>query len=191
MEKIMRKSTITKMEKLVNISTGTVSGKYSFVKSWLTEDHGLVVSMKWSNTSHMTELHISPVLKIGKTRQYVSNAVDIVIARRSFNSPLDAEQWAVSIFNELYFVETGIDGYNAYGVDHNKKRSTPVIFKRVPSGILKIKTKDIDGKVQAFAIDTRHRERIYGKEHAREYNPYNRADLINLSSISDYSYDLL
>ncbi len=186
----MRKSVIMKMEKLVNIATGTVSGKYSFIKSWLTEDHGLAVSVKWSNTSHMAELHMSPVLKIG-TRQYVSSAIDVVINRRSFNSPLDAEQWAVSVFNEIYFVETGIEGYSTYGVDHNKKRSTPVIFKRVPSGILKIKTKDIDGKVQAFAIDTRRRERLYGKDHAREYNPYNRADLINLSSISDYSYELL
>lgn len=186
----MKKSTIIKMEKLVGLSGATVTTKCSFVKSWLTEDRGAVVSVKWKKEGHLATLHITPVITI-KRGQYATRDMDVVIGSRHFRNPLDAEQWAIDIFNRIYFVDTGIGGYMAYGVDFAPgSRHTPVVFKTV-HGVMKVKTKSTDG-VRAYAVDTRHRETVGGEgPYLRDYNPYHMGDLVKCVSIFDYSYELL
>lgn len=187
----MKKSIIVKMEKLVGLNGATVTAKCSFVKSWLTEDRGAVVSVKWEKDRHLATLHITPVIHT-KRGQYVTKDMDVVIDSRRFRNPLDAEQWAVGVFNKIYFVDTGIGGYMAYGVDFAPgARHTPVVFKTT-HGVMKVKTKSADGSVRAYAIDVRHRETVGGDgPYFRDYNPYHMGDLVRCVRVFDYSYELL
>lgn len=184
----MKKQIIVSMDKLIEIMNGAQMSSDVMTKSWMSEDHKLVISLVWYRTGHLAQIYLAPVVRVG-LHQYVSPDLRIKVAEKKFHNPLDAEKWVRVIMHTLVYVETA-DNVHGYAFELNGKRIAPVFLRWMPNRILKVVLVGDTGAIM-YSIDTRKPLKGRCAMYAHDYNPSHTSDLVKLVNINEYSYSFL
>lgn len=186
----MKKQVIITMEKLVEIANGTQTTSETMTKSWMSEDHKLVISLVWYKVGHLAQIYLAPVIRVG-LRHYVSPDLRVKVTEKKIRNPLDAEKWVRSTMRTLTYAETA-EGVHGYTFELDGKKIAPVFLKWIPNHILKVVLVIGDGKgCIMYAIDARKPLKGRCAMYAHDYNPSHTTDLVKLVDINEYSYSFL
>ena len=185
----MKKQVMNELEKLVEITNGTQITSDTMTKSWISEDHKLVISLVWHKIGHLAQIYMTPIIRVGLHR-YVSPDIRTKVTERKYRNPLDAERWVRELMRTLTYVETA-DRVHGYMFTLDGKRVSPVFLKWMPNHILKVTTMIYESACPVYAIDTRKPVKGRCAMYAHDYNPSHTTDLVKLVDINEYSYSFL